>query len=231
MSRFKPKEEFAVEAQTNKIPVYNSPYAPQQPQYQAEQSPQMPYWPNDFPKPVVGMEREGLLLRRTGSVIKRPEDCEFIPEGLEAVRMLRLKGHKLMIIFQQPEIAKGNLTAEEVELVNQHMMQAFGQAGILSIDGMYYSTSDFRQDMYAKPNTGMFKRAQNENPHIVWKHGWYVGDQIEDLKAADKIGATPVLVRTDVGMETEQKLNSFSNRQLKKKTVVYDSLLEFASSL
>jgi D-glycero-D-manno-heptose 1,7-bisphosphate phosphatase len=216
--------------QSNGIPSYSS--VPQMQTYgQPQQQQQMPYWPNDFPNPVVGLERDGIIMRRKSHAIKSAEDCEFIPESLEAIRTIRLKGHKLMVIFQQPEIARGNLTQEEVEVVNQHMMQAFGQAGIMSIDGMYYSTSNFKNDMYAKPNTGMFKRASDENPTINWKKGWYVGNSIEDLKAADKIGSVPVLIRTDVGEQTEKMLNTFSNKALKKKTLIFDSLMQFANSL
>lgn len=218
MSRFKTDEQHAVDIQNNPAPYMGNPQ-------------QQPFWPNDFPNPVVGMERDGIILRRNGGSIKSPEDCEFIPESLEAIRMIRLKGHKLMIIFQQPDIGRGKITPDDVETINQHMMQVFGQAGILSIDSMYYSTTDFKQDIYAKPNTGMFKRAQDEHPHISWKGGWYVGDKIEDLKVAEKIGSTPILIRTDVGLETEKQLNSFSNRNLKKRTKIYESLLHFASTL
>jgi histidinol phosphatase-like enzyme len=77
----------------------------------------------------------------------------------------------------------------------------------------------------------MFNRAIEMNPEINWKTGWYVGDKISDLKAAEKAGATPVLVRTGHGAETEQKLNTFANRDLKKKTLIFDTLLDFANTL
>jgi histidinol phosphatase-like enzyme len=77
----------------------------------------------------------------------------------------------------------------------------------------------------------MFNRAVEANPEINWKQGWYVGDKISDLKAAEKSGAVPVLVRTGHGMETEEKLNTFANRDLKKKTLVFDTLLDFANTL
>jgi histidinol phosphatase-like enzyme len=39
----------------------------------------------------------------------------------------------------------------------------------------------------------------------------YVGDKISDLKAADRIKATPVLVKTRYGLETVEKLNTYAN--------------------
>lgn len=78
----------------------------------------------------------------------------------------------------------------------------------------------------------MFKRAENE---IIrgekFKNGWFVGHNIKDAKAADKIGAVPVIVRTGNGEETLSKLDTFANKDLLKKTKIFNNLLEFAESL
>ena len=52
----------------------------------------------------------------------------------------------------------------------------------------------------------MFKKAESEC-NLKFKGGFYVGDKLTDLKAAEKIGATPILVRTGYGEETEKKLS------------------------
>ena len=73
-----------------------------------------------------------------------------------------------------------------------------------------------------------FKRCEKEHPTIRFNKGYYVGDKLSDLKAAHKIGAKPVLVRTGYGLETEQQLNKFTYRDIKKKTIVFDDLSSFA---
>lgn len=186
-------------------------------------------WPAEFPKNVVGLERDGVLCERRGT-ISHQDQFEWIPGSLEAVRLLRLKGHKLMILTQQPGIYAGELTEETMNQLINHMMEVFGQNGIFSIDGVFFSTSNLKDDQNSKPATGMFKQA-SQNSKIRFKNGWYVGDGMEDLKAAMKIGATPILVRTGRGRETEEKLGKFAYRQLKKKTKIFDNLLEFAQSL
>lgn len=188
-------------------------------------------WPTVFPKAIVGLDRDGTIIRDMGNYITSPSQLEPLPGALEAVRMIRLKGHKLVIITNQAGISKGLQTQEQVDNVHNSLMQIFGQNGIFSIDGLFYSTSNLKEDIYAKPNIGMFNRAVEANPEINWKQGWYVGDKISDLKAAEKSGAVPVLVRTGHGMETEEKLNTFANRDLKKKTLVFDTLLDFANTL
>jgi histidinol phosphatase-like enzyme len=99
-----------------------------------------------------------------------------------------------------------------------------------AIDGIYYSTSDHKSDIFAKPNIGMFKRAEKEQK-LSFKGGAFVGDSIGDLKAAEKAKALPILVKTGQGQETITKLNTFANRNLKKKTQIFENLWEFAVSL
>jgi D-glycero-D-manno-heptose 1,7-bisphosphate phosphatase len=187
-------------------------------------------WPTVFPKNVVGLEREGVIIKDIGRPIKNIEDIEIIPGSLEAIRMLRLKGYKVIIINDQPGITKGLITQEEVEITHNYLMQIFGQSNIFSIDGMFFSTSDMKDDIYAKPNDGMFKRAQKEMG-INWKGGYFVGHNLKDVKVSEKIKSNPILVKTGNWEETLKKLNTFSNRDLLKKTKIYNNLLEFAETL
>jgi len=182
-------------------------------------------------KCVIGLDRDGTINRDLGTYVTRPEDFEPIPGSLEAVAKIRALGHKIAIITNQGGIEKGLMTPDDVERVHQRMFELLGQAGCPSINALYYSVSSRKNDMYAKPNNGMFKRCEKENPDIKFSKGYYVGDKISDLKAAFKIGAKPVLVKTGYGLETEKKLNTFANKQLKKKTIIFDDLLEFANWL
>ena len=187
-------------------------------------------WPTVFPKPIVGLDRDGTIIEDAGEYITHHSQVRYIPGSLEAIRMIRLKGHRSMILTNQGGIVKKLQTTDQVDAVHQGMMQDFGNAGIFSIDGLLYSTSSLKDDIYAKPNVGMFNRARDEQ-NINWKEGWYVGDKISDLKAADRVGARPILVLTGHGEKTLKELDTFANRDLKKKTKIYNNLLEFAQSL
>ena len=180
----------------------------------------------------MGLDRDGVLNVDKGYYLGNPNDFEPIPGSLEAVAKLRFEGFKLVIITNQGGIEKGEVTQEQVESVNQRMLDCLGQAGCPSIDGIYFSASSRKDDMYAKPNTGMFKRAEKEIPFIKFASGYYVGDKISDLKAALKIGARPILVRTGHGKEAEELLNKrFTYKKLKKATLVFDDLAAFVNYL
>lgn len=182
-------------------------------------------------KCVIGLDRDGVINRDLGTYCYKIEDFDPIPGSIEAVADIRRKGHKLVIITDQGGIEKGLYTSDQVDALHTHMLDLFGQAGCSSIDAIYYSASSRKEDPYAKPNVGMFKRCENEIKDIKFKEGYYVGDKIKDLKAAVKIGAKPVLVRTGYGAETEKELNKFTYRELKRRTIIFDNLAEFVASL
>lgn len=185
----------------------------------------------NYDKPVIGLDRDGVLNVDLGTYVTSPEYFQPIPGSLEAVALLRSKGHRIAIITNQGGIEKGLMTPADVDSVHNKMLELLGQAGCPSIDAIYYSASSRKDDMYAKPNTGMFKRCEKEHAYIKFSKGFFVGDKITDLKAAMKIGARPILVRTGYGLETEKELNKFTYKKLKKQTLIFDNLWEFAQAI
>lgn len=182
-------------------------------------------------KCVIGLDRDGVINRDLGTYCYRVEDFDPIPGSVDAVAELRRKGYKIVIITDQGGIEKGIYTQEQVDTLHTHMLDLFGKAGCSSIDAIYYSASSRKDDPFAKPNTGMFKRCEKEIPDIKFNQGYYVGDKIKDLKAAVKMGSKPVLVRTGYGLETEKELNKFTYRELKRRTIIFDDLASFVNSL
>ena len=119
-------------------------------------------WPTVYPKSIVGLDRDGVINVDKGHYITDPEDFEVYPESLAAIHKLRMKGYKVVILTNQGGIIKGLQTHEQVEAVHQRMFQIFGQAGIYTIDGLFYSESSLKDDIYAMPNLGMFHRVAKE---------------------------------------------------------------------
>ena len=191
-------------------------------------------WPTVFPKSIVGLDRDGVINIDKGHYITDPDDFEVYPESLAAIRKLRIKGYKVVILTNQGGIKKKLQTHEQVEAVHQRMFEIFGNAGIYTIDGLFYSETSLKEDYYAKPNLGMFHRTEKEifgGKARFKDKGFYVGDKVSDLKAAERIGATPILVRTGHGVATEEELSKFSKEKLRKKTKIFDNLLQFVERL
>jgi D-glycero-D-manno-heptose 1,7-bisphosphate phosphatase len=179
---------------------------------------------------VIGLDRDGVVNQDRG-YIRGAQEFEPIPQSLQAVTKLKQMGYPVVVVSNQSGISKGIMTSEDVDTVNTYMFKLLGEAGCPYIDALYYSTSSHKQDYYAKPNTGMFERCEKENPHLRFKGGYFVGDKISDLKAAIKIDARPILVRTGHGKDTEQLLKRHTYKKIKQKTRVYDNLWKFVESL
>lgn len=196
------------------------------------------YWGEDpmstpdyiAPKCVIGLDRDGVINVDRGTYTWKGTDFEPIEGSLEAIAKLRRIGHKIAIITNQGGIEKGLFTEEDVDALHMYMLNLLGKAGCPSIDAIYYSASSHKSNMYAKPNIGMFKRCEKEQKFkdIKFNKGYYVGDKMSDLKAAHRIGAKPVLVRTGYGLKTELELKKFTYRDIRKKTIIFDDLSSFA---
>lgn len=185
-------------------------------------------WPTTFDKGVVSIERTGVILEDCN--IMSPEDVIPLPGALEAIKMMRLKGYRVCVFFNEPLIGQNVVTTDQVDSTVQRMMEMFGQSGIQTIDGVLYSTTNMKEDIYSMPNTGMMKKAEKDF-RIKLKGGYFVGNKIRNLKAGNSVGCVPVLVKTGNYEEAVEKLNTFANRELLSKTKVFYSLLDFAKSL
>jgi D-glycero-D-manno-heptose 1,7-bisphosphate phosphatase len=206
---------------------YGSPYGQQMPQQQGMMQ-QQPNWPTFFPKETIGIDR-GAILNESKPILNA-SDIEILPGALDAIRTIRLKGYKLVIFFNEPLITQGKITTQAVDANVQQLMNYFGQAGIFSIDGLLYSTSNMKEDNFAMPNNGMMKRAENEMK-VAFKGGYFAGNKLYNLKAGDSVHAKPILIKSP-GYEGEEiKLDTFANKELKNKTKTFNSLLDFANSL
>jgi len=201
-----------IDLKAMEIPDYN----PSQSNVEIQQENPMANWPTSFPKSTIGLERK--------DVITKGDSLDYLPGALDSIRNLRLKGYKVVLIMDE-----AGKTQNQVDAKNQQMMSDFGNAGIMSIETMYYSVGTEKSDIYVKPSTGMFKRCEQENPHIKFKGGWYVGRNVNDAKVAFKVNAKCALINPSE--EELKKLNSFSNQKVKKRTRIFQSLQEFEKTL
>lgn len=202
---------------------------PQQAPYQQGGQQMLPSnWPTVFPKESIGIELPGVIVEE-GEILT-PGDIKIINNSLAALREIRLKGYKVFLFFNEPLISAGRLTSSDIDARNQHLMKIFGEAGIFSIDGLLYSTSTMKEDLFAFPNNGMLKKAENEFG-LKFKGGYFISNNLNGLKAGSSSGARPILIKSNSFDLVQNKLETFANRELKTKTKTFNNLFDFANSL
>lgn len=155
-----------------------------------------------------------------------PGDQLQLAEGAEtAVQILSQKGYDLLIISGQPSKKTKNLSIQDFENILSATREGVERLGG-RIKNAYYAPGTDKNDPYVKPNAGMFEKAQNEGM-VDWSKSYFVGFEANDIKAAVKVKALPVLIKP-ANSEVNVKALALTH-QLKIQE--FPSLLEFAQSL
>ena len=160
--------------------------------------------------PLVLLDRDGVVIVNRPTNVKTPADLELLPGVREAIARLNEAGFYVAICTNQPEIACGILSQEQLNAIHEaleHMLAARNARVDLIICCGYDHKCPQR-----KPAAGMLREALARHRAIPGETP-FVGDQGDDLKAAFHAGCKRVLVRTDLGRKTlEQGFRSIFRR-------------------
>lgn len=173
---------------------------------------------------VVGLDRDGVINQDLGTYCFRIEDFQFIPGSIDAIRLIKNKGYKIVLLTNQGGIQKGLYTQQNVDFLHDYLQAEIG----FELDAIYNSISSQLNDKFSKPNIGMFELCEQQNPGINFEQGYYVGDSLRDLQASIAAKAKTVLVLTGKGKQTQRELELPENRNIKDMVKIYNDLLHFA---
>ena len=112
-----------------------------------------------------------------------------IPDDVRpAIATLRDAGFKLIIVTNQPDVARGRITLAAVDEINQYL------SGTLGLDGVYACVHDGPDGCECrKPRPGMLVRAARELK-LDLETSWLIGDRWVDIAAARAAGVRSVLL-------------------------------------
>lgn len=129
-----------------------------------------------------------------------PAQVKVLPGVPAALQKLKALGYKLIIVSNQPGIAKGFFNEDTFAQISQAMHAQLNGSGRL-IDGEYYcfhhpqaKIAKYRQDCQCrKPRPGSIIRASSELDLDLYK-SWMLGDGVSDIQAGAKAGCRTVLI-------------------------------------
>lgn len=170
---------------------------------------------------AVLLDRDGII----NELIYYPEhgiiDSPFTPEQFkltsfagEAVNRFHALGFKVIVISNQPGLAKGHFDEKTFESIRVRMHEALRENNAY-LDGEYYCLhhpnavrEEYRADCDCrKPKPGLILRAAKDHA-ISLGESFFVGDGIMDVKAGREAGCKTVLVASTndllLGLLTEQ---------------------------
>lgn len=146
------------------------------------------------PRKAVFLDRDGVINYDPGDYTYRVEDFHIIDGVDKALQLLHQMGYLLIVITNQGGIAKGLYTAEDVNLVHDHLYKKCIDFGAPLTDIFYSPHHDtIGRSISRKPGSLMIERA-------IARHGIdpsrsvMVGDKPSDVEAAAKCGIRGVQI-------------------------------------
>lgn len=146
---------------------------------------------------AVFLDRDGTINRYVG-FLKDIDDFELLPGTSQAIRKLNETGVLVIVVTNQPVIARGELTVDGLTEIHKKMETLLGKQGAY-IDDIYYCphhpNAGFAGEVSElkvkcgcrKPEPGMLLAAA-EKYHIDLSESWMVGDSEIDMEAGRRAG-------------------------------------------
>ena len=138
---------------------------------------------------TIFLDRDGTLNVRPPKAcyIEKPEDFIWLPMAREAVKLLNDNNYRIILVSNQPGLARGRLTEEVLSAIHQKMQDELEEIGA-HIDQIYYCPHDWDEGCDCrKPKPGMFYQAQKEY-NIDLTKCWMLGDDERDMHAGGDAG-------------------------------------------
>jgi len=154
---------------------------------------------------AIFLDRDGTMNVSKG-FISNADDLELIPGTIEAIKAINKSGALAIVITNQPVIARGECSFDELHNIHNKLKTLLGEKGAF-VDDIFYcphhpdkgfegEVPELKFDCDCrKPKTGMIDEAVKKY-NIDLSKSYMVGDSTMDLELARNAGVKSVLVDT-----------------------------------
>jgi D-glycero-D-manno-heptose 1,7-bisphosphate phosphatase len=161
-------------------------------------------------KKAIFLDKDGTLIPDIPFNVNT-ELIQLSYDAAEGLQVLQQLNFIFVVISNQPGIARGYFSHEDIIGVGQKLDELLGKLGV-SLSGFYYcphETSPLASMVglsckCRKPKPGLFYMAAKEL-NIDLSESWMIGDILNDTEAGNLAGCKTILI--DNGNETEWILN------------------------
>ena len=187
----------------------------------------------------LALKQKAVFLDRDGTInvfndfVKKPEDFELIEGVANAIKNINSLGFLVIVITNQPVIARGDINVKALNLIHMKMETELGKQGAY-IDDLFYCPHHPDKGFQGerpeykivcdcrKPKPGMIFQAA-EKYNIDLSNSFMVGDDMRDVHAGINAGCIPVLLTSKTSKQMiDENATSVLN---------FTSLSNFAESL
>lgn len=163
---------------------------------------------------AIFLDRDGTINKMVGFLTK-PEQFELIEGTAEAIKAINKSGYLAIVVTNQPVIARGDCTFEELQTIHDKMETELGKAGAF-VDAIYvcphHTDKGFEGERpeykcncdCRKPKPGLLLQAAKDF-NIDLSESYMIGDSHRDVEAGENAG-----VKKSIKVE-ENKENGLLN--------------------
>lgn len=141
------------------------------------------------PRKFIFLDRDGTMNVRPPQAcyIEKPEDFVWLPDARQALKELKDAGYEIILISNQPGIARGRLTEKMLGRIHEKMQSELREVGAC-IDHIYFCPHNWEEGCDCrKPKPGMLYQAQKDLSLDLTKC-WMLGDDERDMHAGGDAG-------------------------------------------
>ena len=155
--------------------------------------------PNETRSPAVFVDRDGTLIY-DAVYCSDPKQVRVVEGVPGALRRLKQRGYKIIVITNQSGIGRGFFTVEQYRAVE---MEVARQIGPDLIDGTYFCPDVPGQPSKCrKPAPGMVLEAARDH-EIDLARSFFIGDKEIDAECARNAGVRAIRLRTGFDKMTD----------------------------
>lgn len=155
---------------------------------------------------AVFLDRDGTINKYVG-FLRDIEQFELLPGVAEAIKRINESGFLAIVVTNQPVIARGEVTREQLQIIHNKMETLLGAGGAY-LDAIYYcphhphkgyegEIPELKIDCECrKPKPGMLLKAA-EDFNIDLSSSWMIGDGENDIKAGEAAECKTTLIGSD----------------------------------
>jgi histidinol-phosphate phosphatase family protein len=165
---------------------------------------------------AVFLDRDGTLNHEVNH-LKSPDQLDLLPNVGQAVRQLNQSGILTVLITNQPVIAFGAITFDELRLIHNRLESLLGNQKAY-VDAIYFCPHHPNKGFLGeipelkfpcicrKPSVGMIDNACRDLK-ISRENSWLIGDTTTDMETGRRAGIKTILVSTGYAGRDEKYQN------------------------
>lgn len=155
---------------------------------------------------AIFLDRDGTINKYVG-FLRNINEFELIDGVAEAIQKINESGYLTIVVTNQPVIARGEVTVDELEEIHKKMETLLGAVGAY-LDAIYFcphhphkgyegEVPELKIDCSCrKPKPGLLLKAA-EDFNIDLSQSWMIGDSENDIKAGKAAGCRTALIGHD----------------------------------